>query len=269
MNFETMNQAIEFVRKLQEIYSHVHILDTNDKKILYNLSYPSSNGSVSLSVTEEAGAVMFATIVPITIESRSCYLELVQYASKQNGTQCPAQEEERYAELHLMQEQLVIDPLTKLYNRRFIDERLPLDMVCSFETDEPLTVIYADVDYFKRLNDEYGHVTGDYVLHTIADLMRRQVRITDSWIARYGGEEFLICLPGINRKTAIKITQRIRRVIENHPLQIGNHILHVTCSFGVQTVYKNSSIKTVNEIVALVDKKLYNAKRNGRNRVEG
>lgn len=292
MNFENMNQAITFVQLFQKIYTIIRIVDADSKEVLYNsgdlqfelavnkttehqglqgstVSYTDCKGNViTISGT---GTAVIITTVPLSINNRFCYLELVQHAIQHYDASKLeiASDMKQDSAFHQMHELIFTDSLTKLYNRRYIDEQLPLELTRSFEKDEPLSVIYADIDHFKRINDQYGHVVGDYVLKKIAEIILRQIRSEDGWVTRYGGEEFLICLPKINRKTAVKIAHRIRRVIENCHPYAESQALRVTCSFGVQTVYKKSNIKTVDEIVALVDRKLYEAKKNGRNRVIG
>lgn len=292
MNFENMNQAIVFVQMLQKIYTNVRIMDADSKEVLYNsgdsqfeltlnktteqqglqgstASYTDCKGGV-ISISGSGTAVIITT-VPISINSRFCHLELVQHAIQHSDASKSefAPNVKQDTAFYQIRELIITDSLTQLYNRRYIDEQLPLELTRSFEKGEPLSFIYADIDHFKKVNDQYGHVAGDHVLKKIADIIRRQIRSKDGWVARYGGEEFLICLSEINQKTAVKIANRIRREIENCHPYAGSQTLRVTCSFGVQTVYKESNIHTVDEIVALVDKKLYEAKKNGRNRVIG
>lgn len=294
MNFKSMKNAMESVQMLQEIYDVVHILDEDGNEVFDDTNElfseltvykspeyaaPQSGAAtnivpkrnVTLSINEETGTAIITTTVPVLIDGRSYCLELIQHTARRSDDSrlTSDKDAEQNLTFHHIRELTITDSLTKLYNRRYIDEQLPLDLTRSFEKDKPLSVIYADIDYFKRINDQYGHIAGDRVLKKIADIFRHRIRKKDGWAARYGGEEFLICLPEIDQKTAIRISHRIRRAIElSHPM-IEGQALKVTCSFGVQTVFKKSNIKTVDEIVALVDKKLYEAKRSGRNRVIG
>jgi len=161
----------------------------------------------------------------------------------------------------------ITDSLTKLYNRRYIDERLPIDMQSSFELDQPLSVLFIDIDYFKRINDQNGHMAGDQVLQKLALLLQKQLRRGSGWVARYGGDEILICLPGSGKKIAKSVANRLREAIENCTFHYKGKELIVTCSIGIQTIFKDSGVANVSELIAMADKNLYRAKNEGRNRV--
>jgi diguanylate cyclase (GGDEF)-like protein len=279
MNFENVNQAIIFIQMLHEIYSVIRFLDADSREILYdsedsNISHGTSvfctdcKCDAIFCIKETVSTTIITITVPVTINGRSCHLELIQRAVKHDGinTPIPVKQEIMF---HRMQELSITDPLTNLFNRRYIDEQLPIELVRAFQNDDPVSVIYADIDYFKKINDQYGHIVGDLALKEVVEVFRHQVRKKDGWIARYGGEEFLICLPKINRRIAVRIANRIRRALENKHFCINAHHLKITCSFGVQTIYKRSGADTVDKVVALADKKLYQAKKEGRNRVVG
>nr|WP_312577744.1 GGDEF domain-containing protein [Sedimentibacter sp.] len=267
MNFENVNQAIVSVQMLHEIYSVIRILDSDSRELLYDSRDSNTSHGTSaffadckcdaiLSIKETEGTTVITTTVPVSINGRSCQLELIQRAVRNDGvnTPIPAEQESKF---HRMQELTITDSLTNLYNHRYIDEQLPIELARTFQNDDPVSVIYADIDYFKKANDQYGHIVGDLALKEVAKEIHHQVRNKDGWMARYGGEEFLICLPEINRKTAIRIANRIRIAVENKQFNINTHLLKITCSFGVETIYKRSGATTVDKVVALVDKKLY------------
>lgn len=96
------------------------------------------------------------------------------------------------------------DSLTELYNRRYIMEKLPVDLLNSALLSTNLSIIMADIDYFKKVNDTYGHLAGDLTLKNVAKILLSCIKRKNDWIARFGGEEFMICMPGANLEIAKK-----------------------------------------------------------------
>ncbi|MEW6040543.1 MAG: diguanylate cyclase [Elusimicrobiota bacterium] len=160
-------------------------------------------------------------------------------------------------------QQIHLDSLTKLYNRRYLQERLSEEMVYANEKKSPLSLAMMDIDFFKRINDELGHIAGDRVLVEVASLIKEQTG-TRGISARYGGEEFICVLPGINLNDAVFVGEAIRSSIECARICIGEKTLGVTVSIGVAHL---SDQKTPEEIIHCADMALYRAKNSGRNRV--
>lgn len=174
---------------------------------------------------------------------------------------------EIYKTVNNLNEQLVKDPLTGIYNRRFIDERLKVDLYISSLNKIPISIIMADLDFFKRINDTCGHLVGDEVLKNFAALLRKNIREGKDWVARYGGDEFLICLKETDRENTIKIAERMRKSVENMVVVYEGNEIKVTASFGVVTL--NSEFCDDEDVIKEADKNLYMAKENGRNKVVG
>ena len=128
----------------------------------------------------------------------------------------------------------------------------------------PLSLLLIDVDRFKSINDEWGHLAGDHVLREIADLVRDTVR-TDSCFARYGGEEFAMVLPECDRKGAVITAERLRGSIEHHEFGVGGQVIPVTVSVGVAVI--RGSMSDPVQLFHEADERLYEAKHAGRNRV--
>lgn len=169
------------------------------------------------------------------------------------------------SEINRLQQESVTDELTRVYNRRYIDERLPIEVGRCMEQKQPLSVIFSDLDYYKQVNDEYGHAAGDHVLREFAKVLSRNIRKDGDWIARYGGEEFMIFLGGAGIEKAKEIAERIRTAVMNKPFHFRRELIKLTCSFGVYTVDNFEVLPTVDEILDTVDKRLYQAKNLGRN----
>lgn len=154
------------------------------------------------------------------------------------------------------------DTLTTIANRYKIDMSLDEQIQISNRYNRALSLVFFDIDHFKNINDEFGHKTGDLILIDLAYLISKKIRKSDIF-GRWGGEEFLIILPETNLKSALKMAEKFRHMIENTKFKdIGNKQL--TCSFGVAQIKKDEQFDA---IMARVDNALYNAKNSGRNRV--
>ena len=129
----------------------------------------------------------------------------------------------------------------------------------------PLTVLFVDIDHFKRFNDTYGHLQGDMIIKEIANILRSSVRTID-FTARYGGEEFAVILPEVNSKGAAVVAERIRKTIEQHSFRGEEGSLFVTVSMGVAE-FKPARIRSASQLIAEADKALYQSKETGRNRI--
>jgi diguanylate cyclase (GGDEF)-like protein len=155
-----------------------------------------------------------------------------------------------------------IDPLTGVINRGELFRKLEILFSKSKELNLPLSVLMVDIDRFKRINDNFGHQTGDAVLEKIAAVLRNSVRSFDI-VGRYGGEEFLIVLSGTSLQKAVKVADRIRETIENSKLVPDQK---VTVSIGVAEL--KPSDESLNTLLRRADERLYLAKKKGRNRTE-
>ena len=157
-----------------------------------------------------------------------------------------------------------LDPLTGLHNRQIMLRELTTEYERSVRSGTPCAVILADLDHFKRVNDDYGHAAGDKVLSTVAGRFLSHLRPYD-FIYRYGGEEFLILLPNTNTGTAISVLERLRHELADSAIVIDGDVkLAVTASFGLTMI---SGAFSLNETLEHADQALYQSKENGRNRV--
>lgn len=157
------------------------------------------------------------------------------------------------------------DPLTGLWNHSAILDILRRELDRSARSSGRVGVILADVDHFKRINDSHGHLVGDRVLRRIAQVMKNGVRSHDS-VGRYGGEEFLVVLPDCCDRETVNLAQRIKKAILDDCPDDGEPLLG-TVSFGVTCVDGRTRM-SLDSVIHTADEALYQAKRNGRNRIE-
>lgn len=213
--------------------------------------------------------VFMITAIPFELKERRIVIELLKDTTDSmilgNGEHENASE--IYAMIDSMNNLALKDHLTNIYNRRYIKERLPVDLISTALSDQEISIIMADIDFFKKVNDTYGHLVGDEVLKTFASTISGCVKRESDWVSRFGGEEFLICLPGAGIKKSANIAETMRREIESKEFVSGENKIKITASFGVCSVRPTQDIK-MESLIEVADKKLYLAKNNGRNRVE-
>jgi two-component system cell cycle response regulator len=169
-----------------------------------------------------------------------------------------------------MMDSALRDPLTRLYNKRYFEDRLDSELRFARRHGTTLGLLLADVDHFKRVNDERGHLAGDVVLRAISAAMAQAVRNEDV-VARYGGEELVILSRAIGDEAAANLAERLRKKIENLAVDVVDsdgetHPVRVTISIGV-AVFPSADAATADQLVAAADRALYQAKDAGRNRV--
>jgi diguanylate cyclase (GGDEF)-like protein len=159
------------------------------------------------------------------------------------------------------------DPLTGVFNRRFFDDYFASEMERAARFGAPISVAMIDVDHFKQFNDRFGHAAGDVVLQRVAHALQVGVRRSDL-VARYGGEEFVVLFRGAGADQAMEIVERMREGIQSASHLIGdNRPVHVTVSAGVASW--PSEGRAVGDLIATADRRLFEAKESGRNRVVG
>ncbi len=212
--------------------------------------------------------IYMITAIPVQLESGLVVVELLKdatssmiFSDNEDGVHV-----ELYKIIDTINEIALKDSLTEVYNRRYINERLPMDVLTAALSKGSIAIVMADIDFFKKVNDEHGHLIGDGVLKAVATRLTGAVR-GDDWVARYGGEEFLICLPGADEASAHAIAERMRVLIQEPILLAGGRHLNITASFGVCAVMPAAET-TAEQLIEKADDMLYKAKQNGRNRVE-
>lgn len=157
------------------------------------------------------------------------------------------------------------DGLTGAFNKRYFNEELERELHRFQRYERPLSLLIMDIDHFKQINDEYGHLAGDRVLSQLGLLMSTNIRREDTF-CRYGGEEFTVLMPEMDLTGAITMADRLRQLVEEAHFSFEGLDLPVTVSIGVAEA--DSAMKDVDSFIRVADKRLYSAKENGRNRVE-
>jgi len=166
----------------------------------------------------------------------------------------------------LLRELSDTDPLTHLYNRRYLTKILNGELTRTTRNGEDLAFIILDIDNFKKVNDTYGHQNGDTVLSAVADVIRLGRRGYDIAV-RYGGEEFVLVLPGTSLQGGKIVAEQIRKIVQTISLEPPLDKLIVTISAGVST-FPATRVDDADSLIREADEALYRAKKNGRNRVE-
>ena len=157
----------------------------------------------------------------------------------------------------------IVDGLTQIHNKRYLFEALDKELIRARRYDRQLSLLIFDIDYFKNINDQYGHLAGDYVLRELARIVQERIR-RDEVFARYGGEEFVIALPETSLQGAVTLAENLRARVETHGFSFQGERIPVTISVGCAVLGEE---KTAADLIQLADDKLYEAKRGGRNRV--
>lgn len=172
----------------------------------------------------------------------------------------------RNAQLHAeVQKQAITDSLLNIYNRRGFYELGHREIERAHRFERPLVAIMMDVDHFKRVNDDYGHATGDQVLQAIAARLNNNIRKVDI-LGRYGGDEFSVLLPEIDLFGATNVAGRLRQSISDLPITVGADQITVTISLGVAKL--SAEINDLNNLLQRADNAMYAAKQAGRNRID-
>lgn len=244
----------------------------NDEKIYDLISILRSDSECILTADKRTGVFplvsenkLFGCIVTKSMEGKLNDKEVDYIEQLTNQVATTINRANVYAEIL---QHATLDALTGFYNKRQLQERLKQEVSSSRRQKSPLSVIMTDIDFFKSVNDTYGHAVGDLVLKTVSDVIRSQLREYDV-AGRYGGEEFTVILPNAYIKDACMVAERLRSAVERKIVDISKlspdyKNISVTISLGV---YQMQDGDEVQELILRADKALYEAKTGGRNKV--
>lgn len=218
--------------------------------------------SISVTIRELRRSAAFYSAgkydKPVKVTSKD---ELTAVAEAMNNMRVNIKErEEKLAKMSQT------DGLTKLSNRKFFDQALDISLANSRRNLTPVSLVMMDIDFFKKVNDTYGHLAGDECLIKIAELMTSQFKRQTDVVARYGGEEFIAILYGQTLQEAEQQTEKLRLEIESTTIITSEHEFSVTASFGI-TCLTPPQTSEAQDLIALADSLLYQSKESGRNRI--
>lgn len=179
-----------------------------------------------------------------------------------------------YVNISKLYQKATLDELTGFYNRNFLMQRVKEEIKKAYRLKYQLALIFIDLDFFKNVNDQFGHQVGDQLLAEFGDLIKGSIREYDV-ACRFGGEEFVILLPQTETKNAVELAERLREKIEKRKFCVSYGNLQITASFGVSSLPQNEvkqldeeqTILFMENLIAWADDALYQAKKSGRNRV--
>ena len=244
----------------------------NDEKIYGLISILNSDSECILTADKKTGVFplisenkLFGCIVTKSMEGKLNDKEVDYIEQLTNQVATTINRANVYAEIL---KHATLDALTGFYNKRQLEERLKQEFSSATRQKSALSVVMTDIDFFKSVNDTYGHAVGDLVLKTVSDVIRSQLREYDV-AGRYGGEEFTIILPSANLKDACMVADRLRKAVEKRVIDISKlspdyKNISVTMSLGVYQLQEGDEAQ---DLILKADRALYEAKTSGRNKV--
>lgn len=202
---------------------------------------------------------------PITLNDQNYIVEMIKNITSNDIMTGVDQKylEESNRVIAELNKKIVTDYLTCVYNRKYIDERLPVEIFEATSKDQRLSVLMIDIDLFKKVNDAYGHPAGDTALKTLCQLIQKNIRKESDWAARYGGEEFIVLLQDTDKDVAYRVAEKIRKVVEKEIIVHESHLFSITISIGAYTLEPGT--KDSKQVIEEADRNLYKAKAQGRN----
>lgn len=283
ITLDKLRENLDFFNKM---YDAVRLIDPIQKKVLEyrdkqlwktgNMCYAYwGNGKICdncismrafrekksfIKLESSPNEIILLTALPIDAYEQPVVLELFKNATDSMliGTGEYTKNISICSVLNDINSMVVIDHLTSLYNRRFLDDRLPVDIIKATLNKKPMSVIFIDINSMKTINDTFGHIEGDNALKLVGKSIKQSIRNTD-WAARYGGDEFFICLNNMTNEDANIISEKISNRITSEALHIKGNVVKITVSAGVATMLDKAF--TADEIIKLADEKMYEAKK--------
>lgn len=284
--FSILPQLFDDIRIVDPLSKQVIIFDDENEKIkiqkgkCYNtlskcnecencVSYRSFIYNSTHTKIERGQDNKFVRIIatPIEIRKKTYIVEMIKEVNYKIAGIEIAQVNANTADIiEELNKKVVTDELTGVYNRRFIHERLDVDIFNQRKYNKSYIIVMADIDYFKSINDNYGHIAGDMVLYEIANLFKNILKNKAGWLGRYGGEEFVFAYYNKSLKEVLENVESARNAIATKEFMYKDNKINVTSSFGVAEL--DGTFTNRIEFLEFADKKLYKAKNNGRNRIE-
>ena len=261
---QILNLATLYAEMFQADNTPTHLAMIDHFTTEYGFAEALNVDRLAVSISEETQR--FFPYFEIDFDDDASYMETIERARAELinvSTDFVDQLVAQQRQIDTLRRQATHDGLTQLMNYQFFHETLGREMARAKRSHMPLTVIMADIDRFKGVNDTYGHLAGDQALKTVAEHLKTSLRETDC-IARYGGEEFAMIIFNTQPEDALMVADRVRETISDVPIQFGNQTFQITMSLGIATMYPDDALSP-EELIDLADKALYRAKSAGRN----
>jgi len=266
--FHKMYDMVRLVDPIDKKVVEFHGLERNEvNEICYNYcisvrAYLEEKCYFKLEETSDT--IMIVTAIVIENSEKPTVIELFKNASESMmiGSGDYSDGHMLSGVLSELRDMVIRDKLSGLYNRRYVEERLPADIVKATLEKLPLSIIFFDIDNFKDINDTYGHAYGDKALIEFAISISQCIRPDSDWAARYGGDEFLVCLMNATEIEAYQIADEIRCKIPDLSIS-DNEKVKISASLGVYTM--EDSTLTAGELISFADKKMYKEKQQRKN----
>lgn len=256
----TVRDAVQNARPELDLELKINQISLKGQKIRWKNAMPSDGHIITLPIAMDDR--QFGLLLVLTDTMRS--LSRDQAMALNSALRHMALTIKNAQSYKLMKKHAEFDGLTGVHNRRNFDIRIKAEVERAARYGYPLSVIFADLDHFKDVNDTKGHSAGDVVLRNLAEILR-QTRRSSDYVARYGGEEFVIILPHTDIKQAYGLAERIRKQVASHKFDTASGKVRITISQGVAELSTLES-KTPELLLSEADKALYRAKHAGRNR---
>lgn len=289
------HQLMQFLQQFDKLYDLVRIIDPLKKRVIklsrneqvlieesicYVLWKKNSHcaNCISMRAANENDTffkieynkdkIFMAMATPIVLSGFTNIVEMIKDISESGIV--PDLKGKSIQEINEIIEHLnqavITDELTQIYNRRFINEKLPVDLYSTTLNHGVLSAMLIDIDEFKSINDTKGHTMGDKVLQRATQILKNNTHGERDWVARYGGDEFLMVLPETDHKAAIRIAETIRQQIEQEIFDLRGSSVSLTISCGVLTTNGTNEL-SASEFFEELDKRLYKAKSRGKNTI--
>lgn len=245
--------------------------------ILLDIEMPGMNGFEVLKVLKEKKSTCQIPVIFLTsmiapeYEEKGFLCGAVDYIVKPYNSNIVKVRVKSQVELSeykkKMEEQLMYDTLVNIFNRRGLEHYFLIELERAARRRLPITFMLFDLDYFKLINDTYGHLEGDYTLQKLGEILKQCIPEGKGFAARYGGEEFAIVLPEMEKEESIKIMEYVFQKLKERKINNENSPVspYLTVSAGCVTLIPDESV-TIEKVIAIADKMLYKSKETGRNR---